>query len=70
LYVLGDGLNRKVAFEWDLKKNNENLIKHGVAFEFAQNAFFDLKRIIAIDLDHSTEKKNAIFVLVMSEMEF
>ena len=52
-----------VKFEWDLKKNSENLIKHGVAFEFAQNAFFDTKRIIAIDLDHSTDKEKRYFCI-------
>jgi len=56
-------LKRKVEFEWDLKKNNENLIKHGVTFEFAQIAFFDQNRIIAIDLDHSTNKEKRYFCI-------
>jgi len=56
-------LKRKVEFEWDLKKNNENLIKHGVTFEFAKNAFFDQNRIIAIDLDHSTDKEKRYFCI-------
>ena len=56
-------MKRKVEFEWDLKKNNENLIKHGVTFEFAQNAFFDQNRIIAIDLDHSTDKEKRYFCI-------
>ena len=56
-------MKRKFEFECDVKKNNENLIKHGVTFEFAQNAFFDIKRIIAIDLDHSTEKEKRYFCI-------
>ena len=56
-------MKRKVEFEWDFKKNNENLIKHGVTFEFAQNAFFDRNRIIAIDLDHSTDKEKRYFCI-------
>ena len=56
-------MKRKVEFEWDFKKNNENLIKHGVTFEFAQNAFFDQNRIIAIDLDHSTDKEKRYFCI-------
>jgi len=56
-------LKRKAEFEWDVKKNDENLIKHGVTFEFAQNAFFDLKRIIAIDLDHSTDDEKRYYCI-------
>jgi uncharacterized DUF497 family protein len=43
----------KTTFEWDDAKNTLNQKKHGVAFEIAQYAFFDGKRIIARDLDHS-----------------
>lgn len=56
-------MKRKIEFEWNLKKESENLIKHGVTFEFAQNAFFDTKRIIAVDLDHSTNKEKRYFCI-------
>ena len=56
-------MKRKTEFEWDTKKNNKNLKKHGVTFEFAQDAFFDPHRIIAIDLDHSTEKEKRYFCI-------
>ena len=42
------------SFEWDEAKNSENQKKHGVSFESAQDAFLDPKRIVALDLDHST----------------
>ena len=45
------------TFEWDQKKNVENLQKHRVDFETAQYAFLDLKRVIAEDLSHSKEEK-------------
>ncbi len=49
-------------FEWDEGKNRDNLAKHGVAFEMAQYAFADPKRIIAEDLEHSqTEKRYYCF---------
>ena len=48
---------KQIYFEWDEKKNAENIKKHGVSFLFAKNAFFDPHRIIALDLDHSTEKE-------------
>ncbi len=40
-------------FEWDDKKDLENREKHGVSFFEAQHAFFDPKRFIAEDLEHS-----------------
>jgi len=43
------------VFEWDNLKNQSNIDKHGVPFDFAKEAFFDEHRIIAKDLDHSTE---------------
>ena len=45
------------TFEWDQKKNVENLRKHRVDFETAQYAFLDPKRVIARDLSHSREEK-------------
>ena len=42
--------------EWDEAKNAENQTKHGVSFELAQHAFFDPKRIIAEDLEHSQKE--------------
>jgi uncharacterized DUF497 family protein len=44
----------KPDFEWDDKKNRENIIKHGITFYEAQQAFLDPDRVIAKDLDHST----------------
>lgn len=46
-----------ISFEWDEKKNAENISKHGVDFEAAQYAFLDPKRIIAEDEAHSTNEK-------------
>ncbi len=44
-------------FEWDKNKNRENQEKHGVAFEDAQYAFADLKRVIAKDVTHSQKEE-------------
>jgi len=41
------------SFEWDDAKDRANRIKHGVSFIEAQYAFFDPRRVIAEDLDHS-----------------
>ena len=39
-----------------MKKNKENLKKHGVSFSLAQHAFLDPHRIIVEDVEHSTEE--------------
>lgn len=44
---------KKVVFEWDNGKNQENINKHGISFEIAQHAFLDPKRVIAEDSEHS-----------------
>jgi uncharacterized DUF497 family protein len=45
------------SFEWDDKKNLENIKKHKVDFQTAQYAFIDSKRIVAEDLTHSKSEK-------------
>jgi len=42
-----------MTFEWDENKNRENIDKHHVSFEEAQNAFFDVNRRIRKDKKHS-----------------
>lgn len=44
-------------FEWDEHKNISNQKKHDVAFELAQYAFADPRRVIAQDLSHSTHEQ-------------
>ncbi len=41
-------------FEWDDAKDRANQSKHGVSFAQAQQAFFDRRRVIAEDLEHSS----------------
>jgi uncharacterized DUF497 family protein len=53
------------SFAWDPVKDRVNRAKHGVSFERAQYAFFDLRRVIAEDLGHSgTERRYFCFGLV------
>ncbi len=44
-----------MEFEWDDIKNFENIKKHRVSFFDAQLAFLDPKRVIAIDIKHSSK---------------
>jgi len=43
----------KTEFEWDSKKDVENIKKHGVSFSLAQKAFLDRNRLIEKDVLHS-----------------
>ncbi|MDR3200691.1 MAG: BrnT family toxin [Spirochaetales bacterium] len=42
-----------MSFEWNEKKNLENIEKHHISFPEAQEAFFDDKRMIVKDKNHS-----------------
>lgn len=46
-----------IDFQWNEKKNQENIQKHGIAFKIAQYVFKDPKRIIVEDLEHSKKEK-------------
>ena len=52
-----------MVFEWDPRKNLDNINKHGVSFKEAQKAFFDHKRIIKQDVVHSTKNEKRYFCL-------
>ena len=43
-------------FEWEERKNKENIQKHGISSELAQYAFADPHRILAKDIDHSKQE--------------
>ena len=48
----------KARFDWDPDKDEQNQLKHGVAFARAQYAFADPQRVIAKDETHSqTEER-------------
>ncbi len=46
-------MTSRPSFEWDAAKDRLNRSKHGVSFALAQMAFFDPRRVIAEDLEHS-----------------
>ena len=57
-----------IDFQWNEKKNQENIQKHGIPFEIAQYAFKDPKRIIVEDLEHS-KKETRYFCFAKLENE-
>lgn len=44
---------KKISFEWDAKKNIENIKKHKISFEEAKEVFYDDKAILFDDPEHS-----------------
>lgn len=46
---------KDLRFEWDEKKNEINIKKHGVSFEEASTTFYDDLAIIIPDEKHSEE---------------
>jgi uncharacterized DUF497 family protein len=50
----------QTLFEWDSRKAEANLRKHGVSFEEAQTVFTDPLSITLPDPDHSEDEKRFI----------
>jgi uncharacterized DUF497 family protein len=44
-----------MKFEWDSKKEQDNIIKHGISFTTAQRAFFDPEFMERYDKKNSTQ---------------
>lgn len=51
-----------MKFEWDNNKERANIAKHGVDFESAKLAFFDLKRVVVRDEKHSETEDRFICI--------
>lgn len=51
-----------LRFEWDDRKNAQNIRKHGVSFEEARTVFFDENAVVITDPDHSEHEER--FVLL------
>jgi len=51
-----------VEFEWDPKKNEANIRKHGVTFIEAATVFSDVLSITVPDPDHSQEEDRYIII--------
>jgi uncharacterized DUF497 family protein len=45
-----------MTFEWDDAKNQENIEKHHISFEKAQEVFYDKNRLIIKDKKHSNNE--------------
>ena len=53
---------RHFKIEWDKRKENANLNKHGISFEEARTTFYDENAIQFFDPDHSDEEDRFILL--------
>lgn len=51
-----------IRFEWDEKKNRQNIRKHGVSFEEAQSVFLDDHAKRFYDPDHSEDEERFLML--------
>ncbi len=56
-----------MIYEWDPRKANENLRKHGVSFEEAATVFLDPLAVTFPDPDHSSEEDREITIGVTTQ---
>lgn len=51
-----------IQFEWDKKKNEQNLKKHKIGFEEAKTVFYDPAALLIHDPDHSEDEERFIIM--------
>jgi len=52
----------QLVFEWDKRKENTNIKKHGISFDEARTAFYDESAVQFFDPDHSDEEDRFILL--------
>ncbi|MCL2352191.1 MAG: BrnT family toxin [Firmicutes bacterium] len=57
-----------MKFEWDEKKNEINIIKHGISFQEAKTVFDDENAVLIYDEIHSEYEER--FILIGEDMLF
>ena len=53
---------KKLVFEWNKRKENANIKKHGISFDEARATFYDENAVQFFDPDHSDEEDRFILV--------
>jgi uncharacterized protein len=52
----------EIGFEWDVSKASSNKKKHGISFEDAKSAFFDVNALVINDPEHSHDEERFILL--------
>ena len=58
----------KLLFEWDKRKENANIKKHGISFEEARTTFYDENAVQFYDPDYSSEEDRFILLGVSHKL--
>ena len=58
----------QLIFEWDKRKDNANIKKHGISFGEARTSFYDENAIQFFDPDHSDEEDRFILLGVSHKL--
>jgi uncharacterized DUF497 family protein len=53
---------KRLRFEWDKRKEKNNIKKHGISFSEARTAFYDENAIQFFDPDHSEDEDRFILL--------
>jgi hypothetical protein len=59
-----------LKFEWDERKANSNLAKHGVTFESAKEVFRDFNALTELDCDEAAEERWRVIGLTQAGVLF
>ncbi len=57
-----------IRFEWDRKKNIENVKKHKVSFEEAKSVFYDRNARLISDPEHSSSEERFVLLGISSKL--
>ncbi len=58
----------QLFFEWDKRKENANVKKHGISFEEARTTFYDENAVRFFDPDHSDDEDRFILLGVSHKL--
>ncbi len=58
----------QLVFEWDKRKENANIKKHGITFDEARTSFYDENALQFFDPDHSNEEDRFILLGVSHKL--
>ena len=58
-----------LRFEWDVRKDDANIRKHGVSFDEARTVFYDEDAIQFFDPDHSDDEDRFLLLGLSSKLQ-
>jgi hypothetical protein len=53
---------KSISFEWDSRKYQSNIKKHGVSFDEAKSVFYDEMAVLFFDEEHSDSEERYILL--------